>query len=1096
MTDGIDLNVCLPMIKNAFDESQHIDAQAKRLDISLHLKKTALEEGYNQVKAIGFFGPMINTLLPRLEVLVKSCINLSSPANVDFVLGIMESPSDYQLRSSLRSSWVSFVSQTTEMEGVSADSEQAKLRFDSFAHCNEMAKIDADICISTQQAQTLLKGYSPEFRDIASQLEQELISVRNRAKAAYLCIRYTDACKLGRVQGQLDSIDTTYVNGSVLSMVEDELSKLNFTIDNSDQISLHIQAVVSFLKELRIRISQHLNWYQPEGPEYSTYKSLVEMTSLYLNSSRSPDIPAEILHFFEDAKAEMDLCLSVARLFYATNALRSALAEGCISGTLGSVCIAEISTLSLERAVSFSQDCKNELPVSSTAKLENLTDFSILLIRLRRAFVVSSLLDVRATMAEIEGFNIEIADCSEIVNYEIEYARSQIEYASCVEALESSLKPTTEMYYFEFGHDEALLESADYIIDVNQDEDYNLNSRLLETGMIVTAIEAADTMKRKMSEKLVLPQYFDNLFSAAHLICDVRKSVAEYLWEQAEAYVHEITENNLHNLVSIISTEVTVCGASLLNAMLLERCKKAFRTCRILGEVGLPTLEYSDMNDVGTVVEQCRNKGGMKSKKGEILLSALVIIRDIRSAIRVYDWGAVNEVLARADQTKMCGLGAEEIARAHLEVMNITFVREFEESFISERLSGDPGSINEDAISIDKLSRVLHKVQNVDPKNVSQMVSHMSHLGHVLLEGRQLTKEGEFSRLNDILDEWSDQLHSVKEIIQEFEREKLQIFKSVVFGQGSMDQPSLEDFTTMLRELELEYKLITDHFDVYNLENTFLAAFKENTINMDMIGKIDTSAVKIDTLSKALKQKAELDVSGLIMPLKMNALYTAGQYLLKIRTAVINNLWETLGSLIAEARAVIEDSRFDTELISGAYLEEIDIFQCEVDNRWILKTIGTALQVGCLRNDLVFETGQPVPGVVCENLRLLTKDKLTVTPKTVEAIEMVNSVDVILSLREMICVENVSWDDIGRKVQHVLDTIPVKTGNHSPGGKVVRMHDTLIVHPLAIIEIETFQSVAQDQKLTEDITKALQHGAATGKSGALDLSQVTLFIMH
>jgi hypothetical protein len=220
-------------------------------------------------------------------------------------------------------------------------------------------------------------------------------------------------------------------------------------------------------------------------------------------------------------------------------------------------------------------------------------------------------------------------------------------------------------------------------------------------------------------------------------------------------------------------------------------------------------------------------------------------------------------------------------------------------------------------------------------------------------------------------------------------------------------------FEKLIKSMKLEIENINQHFDIEQLEVDAVKALESNCIKAKNIGEVETKNVKIDFLDTVLKVHAGMEAKGFTLPDNILHLLKAAALICSIRKSVLAGDWDSLPTLLEDT--VLGTTKSGGKSSTGSNKsnwlpescrQELQTIRAEVENRWIIQNITTALQQGKLEGspgNVKLNSVTIVPLSTC-----LDACK-ALQPRTPNSLMLVYTGEVVLPLRKLLCDHPVNW---------------------------------------------------------------------------------------
>lgn len=619
----------------------------------------------------------------------------------------------------------------------------------------------------------------------------------------------------------------------------------------------------------------------------------------------------------------------------------------------------------------------------------------------------------------------------------------------------------------------------------------------------------------KQAQKLLSSQEYLSRFKnfwdvvrALEYIHSLRTAVLNESWIEAYQHVVEIKTSGILDIVPSIESEIYNNEALLEYFSCLKRCQDQLSTNIFQFRDKFSAFSHVDLSDIEGVVELFE-KFKDRSQYGDYYLSVLRRIMRLRFSIKNQDLKELSDVLSSFESTSSIAINyidnffQSELCMARIEHLNRMHSQSIATAIETHKLVLDSGLLITSLITSgsSELDTALEKASLVDESSIDYFLSALIALGSAVQYYRGFVKSGTFSdpenlrsyieheiqifKENIMLDAYLESLLSVEvksDLIENgvdllatvIEEEEIDDGKSSDISVGSssarqLHPPnSLYDVAISLVEVvESDIESITTHALVSGLENELMEGLQENGVPLEFVGSLDHSTISIDALALALNNKAALEKQGIKFGKVVRQLGKAAEYVVKVRSAILADEWDSLPGLLEEAVMGGEDFQ-----IPDVCRQEMFAVRNEVENRWIINNITSALQEGKLEG---------VPGEV--KLSSVSAGPLSscvaackaMHPKSDLAKTLLYTAEVMLPIRKLLCDDNVNWPLLRECVEGMLSTTRVVT-----------------LHPSILPELRLILATAEDVILCDSMQTALSRGRVTGSPGNLIYSTIDM----
>lgn len=729
-----------------------------------------------------------------------------------------------------------------------------------------------------------------------------------------------------------------------------------------------------------------------------------------------------------------------------------------MTGAIGRVDKKQISFDKLESDIRASETLLGDDTRPST--LRAVVVFAKLLADARRAFKLLDFDAQKSSLALIRSSPL-VPPCA---SAEIEVMTVESDYNECIYHLENGLKCTG---------------TVRYLIPVNGDEEsgeMTLNLSLLRSDGLATGLSGAALLKRKLDE---VPPYLTALASTAECIKELRDCVANRKWNLASDALNRCTAAVDNETNSLVINELAVAREVIQDELFVAKCEAALSSNQ-------PVPNEADMGilDVSTTsiekLEECISSfqtTGKPTKKAKTLYAAVVFMRDLRRTVISGDWSGARTCLN--SRTAEGGGYAIDIVAKEIDVVTIAVdnqdaVKAIKQSLLQEAVSGSPGSIDTKAVSLDTLTDAVRTASAIPSHKRGKMLRSLMEVCEPVLKGRKTVSLADWNVVRMLFDLWDDKIKLLEAAVQEVAnsipsrplvRQKSSEFAFDDDAASNSLQFIKDDFIKLCDGLRVELSLVQNHVSLIQLEADVAKALLEDGVSSEMVGKIDLSKIRTDGLESVLERKTALETgANLRFPQMVEKLCKAAQLMLEIRRAILNADWDSVPSLLEEGLTGTYHP------LPDACRREVQVIRLECENRWIISNISSSLSIGGLEGTV---EAPNIKTVNCTHLNNSIIASKNLTARTDEAVCLLYTAEVLLSLRKMLVEEKVDWEGIRDAATEYL--IP---------GQFERLHS------LGVNEIRLIQQVAENTVVCETLEKTILHGGPTGEPGSIDVSTV------
>jgi hypothetical protein len=716
------------------------------------------------------------------------------------------------------------------------------------------------------------------------------------------------------------------------------------------------------------------------------------------------------------------------------------------------------------------------------------------LVEVRRAFQVLGPDEQRQTFRQLqrheENIPTELQD-------EMRCIGCEVDFRECMTLLEKGLRLVPPVKYFipSSGHlsmktnrrqsqhlrSSSLLVSNDPSTNpLLEEEELIPNPDILNSTTLPDGLEIAYRLQRSYTDSTLSP-YLISLIETASLIVKLRSAVLNEDWKLSETIVNEIEMTKLidETMKSLIQTEFLEAKQVIQNAVLISLCETALQSNQSLPsevDIGFLDLSHTSLIHLNEAIEVCENTQN-KSRRGELLYSTLLLMKDLRRSVLTGDWSAIKMILNQLRQhggahlmTKnshgmifpLCGI---EIESVRIAAINQEALKALKLSLLEELIHGLPGAIHIDNIETYQLTASLGTVISVPIHDRGEFLSNFFHLSDLILKGRKSVQAQQWNILRSLSTMWKEKLIQIKSKSYEI----FEDLNSGVYGTENSKSVNLQfplkDYEYLYDLLLEERDLLQNHVTMLQLEGEVSKVLLENGVSSDMVGQIDLSKIRIDGLLVVLERKDNLlKATKSTLPGPVEKLCKAAHLMLDIRSAILKGFWEKVPSLLEEA-------------LTGPYhplpqacQQEINVIRLECENRWIINSLTVALETNCLHGTV--DDFKDTSDVSVEQLKGAITACYTLTPRTDEAISLLRTAEDILKLRSLLITDGGEADWTAAREMAAY------------------LYHKEHIHHLGLPEVHLVWIIADNILLCQLMEDELTKNATSGRPGKLDLAQV------
>lgn len=666
----------------------------------------------------------------------------------------------------------------------------------------------------------------------------------------------------------------------------------------------------------------------------------------------------------------------------------------------------------------------------------------------------------------------------------------EVDYRECMTLLERGLNLPPPVKYFTTSlvpsrrQSQAHIRSSLLVMSENnsfpsslEEEELIPNSEIFSSHLLRDGLDIAERLQQSYTDSsTTLSPYLRSLIETSTLIVKLRSSVLNEDWTLGKTILEEVEAAKVTETMPMIKSEIQEANQVIQNSLLVTFCENSLQSHQSLPssvDIGFLDLSKTLMSQIDEAIRLCEETNH-KSKRAELLYSALLAMKDLRRSVLTGDWSAIKFILSQIKQQgissilvrnnrgtfSLCGI---EIESVRIAAINQEALKSLKNALIEELVRGMPGTIDVEKIETYKLTASLGTVISVPVHDRGEFLSNFYNLSDLILKGRRSIQSMQWNVLRSFSTMWKDKLLQIKsksfEIFEEL--------NSGVYGtensKSVMLQFPLKDYEYLFDLLLDERDLLENHVTMIQLEGEVSKVLLENGVSSDMVGSIDLSKIRVDGLQVVLERKDNLLLATKsTLPGPVEKLCKAAHLMLDIRTAILKGFWDKVPGLLEEA-------------LTGPYhplpqacQQEINVIRLECENRWIINSLTGALETNGLSGTV--DDFKDTSEVNIEQLKDAITACYTLTPRTDEAIRLLRTAEDILKLRNLLTVEEPDWF-------HVREVATAFLENEH-------------LHHIGIPELQLVWIIADNILLCRMMEEELTKNGTSGKPGSLDLSQV------
>jgi myosin heavy subunit len=660
---------------------------------------------------------------------------------------------------------------------------------------------------------------------------------------------------------------------------------------------------------------------------------------------------------------------------------------------------------------------------------------------------------------------------------------------------------------FDSGNSPVNLGNPDTFEEVLMDDGLVLNHTMLNTNSLNDCLEQAHDMlslldgNEDQGASAILQDYID----ALEHIRDMRGFINDENWEGCYKVLNELLTSELDTKVVEIQGEVHANADTIRNYAVIMACHNALSKGQPVGPIGQVDYKNNSLNQLEEAIKLCQAIGCV-TDRARALFDAVLIIADLRKAQKVGDWAEVRTVLLRADAQHigegLSALCCGELSKACIERDNYEMTQLLKNGIVNEEMFTKEGLLEIEQVSVKDLSAVISKVHSMPEDTRGSILKSLYILADSILKLRKCAMQSQWQTIESILPVIKENIENFQNEIESKDKQQLLARKTIAFrttsfrigstspkdkqrsmlpseslsplGGSSGRSASWDEFVELVQSVRREVKAVEHHFSVIELEKNLNEALAEHGAHLASDGNIDKSSIKTEHLREVLEKATNLDLSNLSLPKHLKSLRKVGMLIYDIRVALMKEQWDAMSSLLEE-----------TLSSEGAWPEcctlEIQAVRREVENRWIINNLTSALMTGKLEG-AVGETN--LSKVAFSHLPSFVETAKSLNPRTEASLSLVRTVETIQQLRAVL----LGFEGASADAQKSLRVDWTVVRDHAK--KVLAGVEQKVFHSVVIPEVRLVLDTAEDELLCSMLVSALEVGGPTGEPGSLQIHKV------
>jgi hypothetical protein len=641
--------------------------------------------------------------------------------------------------------------------------------------------------------------------------------------------------------------------------------------------------------------------------------------------------------------------------------------------------------------------------------------------------------------------------------------------------------------------------SSTQIEDILKSDGFMLHDSALDMDSSdVVCASIKDFKDAAELEERELPVAFSKWARCVEGVKYIRECVLKGEWIVAQKLSQELENLEVYETFALLEKEIRVNRHHLSNYSVITSCLNALSKAQPTGLIGQGDYKNVSTDILEEAIKFCQSVG-RPSKRAEALFNAVLTILDLRKAQKLGDWTEIRSVLTRAYAesigTGMTDVCFAEVNRAVIERDNFDGIQGLKASIVNEEVLTKDSMLDVDNIATKELSMAVAKVASMPDDTRGLVLKALYGLADSILKARKAVQSRNWFVLENLLPVLRENSESLQNELDLKEKsgpaaniQRKTMFRTSSFHRGTilnskdkrLEGPNAgnrgsiwEEFTEVSQSIKRELKAMEHHFAIVDLEKQLVAALISGGIATDKIGGIDKDLIKVDDLKEAIDQASNLDLSSLSLPRHLKMLRKVGLLIVDLRQGVLTNQWDSMSSLIEETTL---DSDFST--MPENCRTEIQVVRREVENRWIISNLTTALQNGKPTGTI---NDVRIQDISSSHLSSYISTAKSLNPFTEEAFKLIASAEKIAVLREMISKQGSSipekhnWSAIKKFAKDTLE----ESEKHNK------------LHKIILPELRLILDVAEDRIIRDVVEQALASGVTSGEPGKIIISNIS-----
>ena len=1040
LREPIELNVIKPLLQSCllhgaifFNENFTV-IKSDLSDLAKNLERLP------DMKVLGSYGPILAIVIPVVEQLFsirECCINQN---------------------------WLKVISLTHASEDREIFELMSHLPLDLL---NKIGWSDSSQDDTNMYNLTVSNSLHQDFVHIADMINTEFEDSRHISINEFILTLISFAVKTIMMKGSFEDIvidDATIVSFSHIDFLIDEIIKIEPSLRRTKVCETLLLQFKSLNQLMQLFSKRQLEEFIALHKSQNSYSS---------SELRALKVDAEIVSC-------MDTMISICSDLYNSvinycgiNSMMRAMREGCLTGCIGSIS----STTCHNDSIEFCFENDIDRIKDKSPKLMQYIIIVRSLEQVRLEFLKENPSQI-LQQQKIEGL-VQLIDGSpyNFNDYlELVLVRKHLMYILSKDMMMESLQlppnPKYAMSLSNLDYDEVV----DTVPTTADDENNSglkvegtkllsrdgliLNYSLLETTKLSNVVEyALSVLKVTEGQEQIavtideLPEDFVVALHACELTLRLRSAALSGQFLEALEILEDAVKLNNPLLVGeiqmsaeiIITYAIVTIGQAVLHIPSPEIAAESGSNFK-LRKLALDKLEigYDKIITLeGTSLVSFLNSTSI-STKAHVYICAIKLIYELRIAMRIQDWEAIdqmlkdfNEVQMKEKVLRLCG---NEISLIMTALLNYRISKYLVHAAMEESLVLIDGVIERSMVSTSLLTKALKDAALVPAKNCCSELIFLQNIATVALNIRQ----GYIDRRLDIPEELLPSLIEEHNNLQAISRDISLVDPTNPYV-TIVPAPLLSGFSFCI---ERDIHTIDNVHKLLAIEALLREECHLHGMKHEMIGFLDNhiTFIKTDHISIVMEQLAEFSklytLSSATQKLSQNA-----DFIVKMRRYLVKKDWDLLSNLL-----IREGQDMLTE-----FEDEILVVKIELVNSLFINDMFEALEDEQVLDIYELQNGHVKIAKLTACLNNCDEDAASMSSL---ATSLLHTGKNLLKLRSMLCVQAIDWYSIYISASNVI-------------------HDSATfskIHLLARDELQTIYIFSREYYFCSAMTSSLSSG--------------------